>query len=256
MRRYAAAALAPVLLVLATVTGCAHTPVAPPAPPAPSRPSASGPATASAPTLSPAAAKSIALLKQRRSILASSPSVTNFAFVPESQVNPPRTIKDAGRDLATVTGATLWIPDSSVVGTPGVVADRSLVKKAGTAKKHGLVAVYPDAELLYSAVLVSENPVSSLVPPTDPAAFSAVPTQYSPKGNGPRWSRVTIRGSRGIAFTRGPASEMSKNMGGTRGPEPSFVQWSESGVRYELMSYDFDPDQLVGIANSMISVKP
>ncbi len=252
MSRPAALTLAALCLGAVVLAGCQ--PVAPPVPPAP--PSAKTPSskTSTVPpaSVSAAAAAAIKVLEEKRSILASAPSVVNYEFMPESLVHPPTTLKDAAQSTAQKTGHPFWIPDPAVVGQASAIADRSLVAGKGGARKHGFAAVYPDRELLYGASLVSEYPTSTLTPPTNPSDFGPEPSRYVPGQVAPRWSKVTIRGNPGFARTRGPAEQGA----GSRQPDPSILQWVESGVRYELLSWVQDPDQLLVIANTMQQVKP
>jgi hypothetical protein len=225
-------------LTATTLTGCGQAPK---------------PAPVAAPT---DAAAARGLVQEPRAQLEQAPSLAGWAVLEALKVKPPATLSDVARSAAKATGRTLWLPSPSVVGTPSVVVDYSRGTVGFPARKLGFAAQYPDRAVMFTAGLVSDDPTGGLRAPSSDASYGGKISRYVPGGTGPRWTRITVRGNPGVAFMRGAPSEMSKPLRGAPGPEPSFVEWAEGGVRYQFMSYQLDPDQLLAVAGSMAQVKP
>jgi hypothetical protein len=248
LARIVAATVFVAVLTATALAGCSQAPKPPTPPPPPQAVSS----VVAAPT-DPAAAKT--LVDEQRTRLAQAPSLSSWAFGEDAKIALPLTLAAA----AKATGRTLRLPAPSVVGTPAVAVDYS---RAGVGRpaRFGLAAMYPDRALLFTARLVSEDPAGGLRAPSTEASYSATLVRHTAATPGVRWTRITVRGNPGIAFTRGAESEMTETPAtvrrGAPGVEPSFVEWEEDGVRYTLMSYQLDPDQLLAIAGTMVAVKP
>jgi hypothetical protein len=241
-------ALVAATLFAATLTGCAQAPK----PTHPEPPPTVTATVVAAPT-DAAAAKS--LVDQRRTALEQAPSLAGWAILDEFKVKPPATLADAALATAKTTGRSLWLPAPAVVGTPDVAVDYSRAT-SGSGRRSGLAARYSAKGFMFLLVPVAQDPTGGLRAPSTDASYGATIARYTPGSSTARWTRITVRGNPGVAFTRGSPTESSKPLRGAPEPEPSFVEWTEDGVRYQLMSFQLDPDQLLAIAGTMAPVKP
>jgi hypothetical protein len=156
----------------------------------------------------------------------------------------------------------MWVPDPAVAGDP-TRAYLSMALKVSPDPKvpidpeatgFQVVAEYDAAAFTYRAYTGGEKFVWT---PSSEASYSATLVRYPAAAGTPRFTKVTVRGQKGVALTRGewaPVGAGAAPAGIT--DTESEVSWVEGGIFYRLASATMDPDQLLAIAGTMVPVKP
>jgi outer membrane lipoprotein-sorting protein len=234
-----ASLLVPALFATVLLSGCAQT--------------SAGPVATSTPAVLNDVTTAKALIAEKRAALTGSVQQEELADPRvKSQLKPSETLAEFMKPRATETGKTLMVPDPNVVGGPSKAVMMGLAPNANI-HRFQASAAYPDPAFTYFAF---SDPTFMWSPSSD-ASYSATLVRYPARPGQPRFTRVTVRGAKGIALTRGDWASVAK------GAAPagitaigSEVNWVEDGIYYQLGSNTLDPDQLLAIANTMVPVKP